>query len=83
MNHGNHTNLEIQQLISKAFVSIGDTVYSTDWKEILKYNGVVFMSICSCSYVGQYGPCGIEESNQTGCNMVIESVGSFDPLFEP
>jgi hypothetical protein len=83
MHHGNHTNPEIEQLIASGTVSYWDTVYSTTWDQTLRFNGVVFMSICSCSYVGHYAPCGQEESNQTGCDMVEETVGSFDPDFEP
>jgi len=77
MNHGNHTNIEINQLIMDGKVSFGDTVFSTDWQEILSYDGVVFKSICSCRYVGAYPTCIINENPIGICPSPLAIYGSF------
>jgi hypothetical protein len=78
MDFGRHTNAEILNLIASGQVSYGDTVYSTDWNEILVYNGTVFASQCSCHEIGSYPPCG------TGnCASIVEAYVSFDEDYEP
>lgn len=72
MFHGNLSNTKILKLIQKG-VKIGDTVYSTTWKETLQFNGTVFQSLCNCNYLGKYPNC-------SKCPGVIESIGSFSTL---
>lgn len=78
MHFGNKTNIEIAALIASGQVSYNDEVYSTDWREILRYDGVVFKSICSCQYIGSYPECGNND-----CSSVIEAYASYDIEFEP
>lgn len=86
MHFGNKTNIEIAALIASGQVSYNDEVFSTDWSETLRYDGVVFKSICSCQYIGHYPPCsgatnGNPDPNQ--CLPVTEAYASFDEDFEP
>lgn len=76
VHHGNKNNNEIKILIDSGKVSYGDTVYSTDWKETLKYNGIVFESICSCNYIGTKPYC----EPMPPCEAVKQVVGSFTAL---
>lgn len=84
MDFGQKTNIEIQALIASGQVSYNDTVYSKDWNEILKYDGVVFKSICSCLYIGQYPACDNNPPlHLNTCLPVIEAYASFDSLYQP
>lgn len=75
MHHGNKTNQEILALIASGILSVGDTVFSTNWNETLTYNGTVFQSNCSSRYIGTYPICG-----DTRCPPVTEAIGSFTDL---
>ena len=75
MNHGNLTNSEILVLITSGLASVGDTAFSINWGQVLKFNGVVFQSACDCSYIGSYPIC-----DQNNCESVKEAIGSFVAL---
>lgn len=85
MHFGNKNNDEIANLISSAVVTVGDTVYSTSWNETLRFNGVVFASICSCKEIGSKPFCPNSQPGDVpaDCFNIEIAYATYDIGFEP
>lgn len=70
-----YTNAEILHLIASGRVSYLMRVFSTDYSEVMYFNGTVFVGECTCKQLGSYPVKDCNHSIDSHCKMVKEAWG--------